>query len=319
MTGTVDIIIVNWNSRELLGRCLMSISTLAREHSHISEVIVVDNASSDGSADSLPDCNCRLSVTRNRENAGFAAACNQGAALGRGAYILFLNPDTEMRPGVLERAMRAYDECGTDVPSAIGVQLITGSGDVARSCARFPTPTRIILTSIGVTKLWPAVFTPQLMSDWDHLSSRRVDQVIGAFFLVRRRDFEFARGFDERFFVYYEEVDYCKRWSSVGRSCLYLADVRLIHHEHGSSRHVVDIALFYSLRSRLLYAGKHFGIAGRIGAYVGALLVEPFSRLAKAMLAGRQDGMTATMSAYRYLVRWIVSGEPKKSAERRIG
>lgn len=142
----VDIVIVNWNSRSLLRECLSALdqSTIA----DMLSVIIVDNASTDGSADGLLTRRVRVDLVRNAENRGFAAACNQGAARGQAAFILFLNPDVRVGSDTIANAARYLDDpvnCGVGI---LGVQLVDPDGKVQRSCAREPTTSGLLLQSL---------------------------------------------------------------------------------------------------------------------------------------------------------------------------
>ena len=152
------------------------------------------------------------------------------------------------------------------------------------------------------------------MSEWDHATNRDVDQVIGAFFLIRRTVFEALNGFDERFFVYFEEVDVSYRARQAGWRSVYLATARAFHAGGGTSQQVKAARLFYSLRSRLLYGFKHFSRL-RAWALVGVtLLVEPISRLVFSAIRGGREDVLNTLRAYGMLWRAlpsILKGRPR--------
>jgi GT2 family glycosyltransferase len=143
------------------------------------------------------------------------------------------------------------------------------------------------------------------MAEWDHAQTRQVDQVIGAFFLVRRGLFESLHGFDERFFVYFEEVDFAYRARQAGWLSVYLADAQAFHAGGGTSNQVKARRLFYSLRSRLLYAFKHFSWTGAVGVLLATLLLEPVSRTALALFRHSWAGLKETWAAYGMLWRWL--------------
>ena len=243
---------------------------------------MVDNASQDGSAsiDAPPDLH--VVVIRNDRNLGFAAACNQGARACREPYILFLNPDTELDASSLSGPLQrlASDEAGRI--GIIGIALIDARGERQRNVARFPTPMGMFGQAVGLDRLAPRLVRPQFLVDWDHLDTREVDQVPGAFMLMRHRDFERLGGFDERFFLYMEDVDLVSRAHKAGLASLYVADCALRHIGGGSTQAVKDKRLFYLLRSRVLYARKHFGLWGYGLAVAASMLLEPASRLCVA-------------------------------------
>jgi hypothetical protein len=307
--SSLDIVIVNWNAGELLARCLASVPKAIDATFELRRIIVVDNASTDGSADALSVPGVPIIVLRNAENRGFAAACNQGAAASDAEFVLFLNPDTELYERSLSAPLAYLAEPGHRDVGIVGVQLIDGTGRVARSCARFPTPKRFFAHITGIDRVLPGAGSA--MRDWDHASTREVDQVIGAFFFVRRSVFSALAGFDERFFVYYEELDFSYRANLAGIRSVYLADVQAFHEGEGTTRNVKAFRLFLNLRSRMLYAQKHFSPVGAATTILGTVGIEPLTRAAHALLAG--SGLRETAAGYakiwRALPRLLVRPE----------
>lgn len=305
----VDVIIINWNSGSQLRECIESV--LEHGGNHVSKLIVVDNASTDGSGDviaSLP----RVQIIRSPINLGFAAACNLGAGEGNSPYILFLNPDTRLEPGALSVPLSFMDGPeGKDI-GICGIQLFDDTGKVSRTCARFPSFSRITSSVLGLNKIPGCESLGMSMQEWDHEESRIVDQVIGAFFMVRRKLFAELGGFDERFFVYFEEVDFSARAKLNGWKSIYLAGVRAYHAGGGTSRQVKDRRLFYYLRSRIIYGFKHFP-RWQAWALVGLTSgIEPVSRIFWCMARRDFSGARHTISAYRMFWRSlgkIIRGE----------
>lgn len=285
MTATVDIVIVNWNSGALLRQCLASIPSALQDGAISARVVVVDNASQDGSCDDLTLPGHVLAVVRNSFNAGFAAACNQGARQTRGEYILFLNPDTRLLPGSLAIPLQFMQQAENARIGICGVQLFDGQGRLARSCARFPSLGNILAKMLGLSFIFPRA--GMTMREWDHLESRQVDQVMGAYFLVRRSVFEALGGFDQRFLVYFEDVDFALRARRAGWFSHYLASVGIHHAGGGTTSNVKARRLFYFLRSRILYAGKHFSLPGAVAHLLLTLMLEPLARLLFALGRGR--------------------------------
>jgi GT2 family glycosyltransferase len=138
------------------------------------------------------------------------------------------------------------------------------------------------------------------MTDWDHKTSRPVDQLIGAFFLTRRALFEHLGGFDERFFVYFEEVDFSYRAWKQGWQSYYLSEATAYHRGQGTTDRIKGLRLFYSLRSRIQYAHKHFGRPRAVALAFGSLCIEPWSRLALGL---RDSSARATIEGYLKLWR----------------
>ena len=252
----IDIVIVNWNSGNQLNKCLASIARLRCDT--ISKVIVIDNDSFDGSADNLEAVGLPLQTIYNSTNMGFARACNQGARECDSPYLLFLNPDTEIYENSLTGPLAFMEKPEHSAIGICGIQLIDEKNIISRSCARFPSIVRFGSQAIGIDKLPGLKGTGVHMNDWDHLSSKSIDHVIGAFFFIRRCLFDILNGFDERFFVYLEDVDFSFRAKKAGWGSYYLANAQAFHKGGGSSQRVKATRLFYALQSKLLYGFKHF-------------------------------------------------------------
>jgi len=297
-TASLDIIIVNWNTGQQLRDCLDSICAAGQDGLHLGRIVVVDNASSDGSADELDDVLPPVTVIRNSENAGFAAACNQGAAGSRDDYILFLNPDARLYQNSLSVPVTFMEKAANQRVGICGIQLVDDQGRVSRNCARFPTPSIIISSMLGLDIFLPRWFSSHFMKEWDHGSNREVDQVMGAFFLVRRKVFEAFGGFDERFFVYFEDVDFSFRARKAGWQSMYLCEAQAFHRGAGSSEQVKAKRLFYVLRSRLLYGYKHFGYLPATGLLLATILVEPVARLVWHIGQRAPSEVIATLVGY---------------------
>lgn len=286
MTASVDVVIVNWNSGEFLRQCLASVSSALHNDALSARVVVVDNASRDGSCDNLPVSDYyALVVIRNSHNVGFAAACNQGVRQTAGEYVLFLNPDTLLLPGSLAIPLQFMQREGHSMIGICGVQILDNQGRVARSCARFPSSRNILAKILGIAYFFP--YAGMTMREWDHLESQQVDQVMGAYFLVRRSVFEALNGFDERFLVYFEDVDFALRARQAGWNSYYLANARIFHEGGGTTRNIKGRRLFYFLRSRMLYVGKHVPLPGAILHMMLTLAMEPLARLVFALVRGK--------------------------------
>jgi len=280
----LDIVIVNWNSGRQLADCLASLADAKTGEFELGQVVIVDNDSSDDSLQGVEDFILPLRVIRNVDNRGFAAACNQGALAGGAEYILFLNPDTRLFSVSLTEPLSFMERAENRSIGITGIQLVDDSGQVARSCARFPTPATILAQMLALDRLLPQIFPPHFMTEWDHAESRNVDQVIGAFFLTRRALYQALGGFDERFFVYFEEVDFSFRARQAGWRSFYLAGAEAYHKGEGTSAQAKAARLFYYLRSRIRFCFKHFALPAAVGIMLATLLLEPLSRLALATL-----------------------------------
>lgn len=303
----IDVVIVNWNSGELLQNCVKTV--ISEKGSLVKSIYVIDNDSSDNSVDFLGNLN-EILLIKNKENIGFGAACNQGGCLATAKYILFLNPDSKIFKETLSETLNFMERKESSSIGICGVQQIDSANQVAKTCSRFPTPLRLLFKALGADKLFPKLGI--LMSDWNHASTRQVDQVIGAFFFVRTSVFRQLSGFDESFFVYYEEVDFSYRAKLLGWDSFYFASAQAFHEGGGSSKNIKAKRLFYSLRSRIVYAHKHFSHIGFFVTLVATLVIEPFSRCSMAALKLSASTLKETslgfMMLYKWLPKWFFRG-----------
>ena len=299
---TVDIIIVNWNSRDALSACLCSVDKTNRTAFSLASVIIVDNASEDGSVERVSSSHHQVRVIKNQSNRGFAAACNQGAKEVTGDYLLFLNPDVSLFDESLESPLRFMENRNNEHYGICGIQLTDKNGHISRTCAAFPTCRSILIQSLGLNRLFPQWFNSYFMGTWPHQESRQVDHVIGAFFLVRRSLFDLLGGFDERFFVYLEDLDFSFRAHLLGFRSFYLADVQAYHEGGGCSEQIRGMRLFYSLRSRLLYVFKHLGICSSVVVFLSTLVLEPLTRICLGIFHRSEREILETLEAYARLL-----------------
>jgi N-acetylglucosaminyl-diphospho-decaprenol L-rhamnosyltransferase len=257
----LSIVIVNWNVRELLRHCLDSImSNLQPPTSNFQiEVIVVDNASSDGSVAMLEKEFPQVRLIANGENLGFTVGNNQGIAISRGRYILLLNPDTEIVGDVLTTMVEYMD----DHPQvgALGPKLLNPDGSIQSSRRRFPTLATAFLESTILQQWFPdnAVLRRYYIHDRPDDEVQEVDWVTGACLLVRRETMEEVGLLDEGFFMYSEELDWCRRIKAQGWEIAYLPTAEVTHHGGQSSEQVKSFQHIQFQRSKIRYFRKHHG------------------------------------------------------------
>jgi GT2 family glycosyltransferase len=300
---TCDIVIVNWNTGPLLARCLGSLKGAQSGVFRLGTVVVVDNASTDGSADAGMPAPPALRLLRNPRNEGFARACNQGAAAASGSHILFLNPDTSVPGDCLDRLF-AWLAARPDFARAIvGIQLVDAEGRISVTCSRFPTLRGVLAKTLGLERPLARFGWSQPMLEFDHCESRAVDQVMGAFLLIPRALFNELGGFSEKYFLYYEEVDLCRRAHLLGAPVVFCAETSATHIGGGSSASVPVRRLFLNLRSRLIYYRANFGWPAFSAAAFLTLAVEPLTRLLRLALGWRLAGMGDVLRAYGRLYR----------------
>ena len=154
--------------------------------------------------------------------------------------------------------------------------------------------------SLGIDRFGIPLFPPHFLKAWKHDETRQVDQVMGAFFFVRRSLFERLAGFDERFFVYYEDLDCALRAKAIGYNSVYMANARVYHKGQGTTSKIVDRRLFYVNRSRALYARKHFSAPGAFVVISVMLVIEPVTRFVAALFS-KVNSPLAVLRGYRML------------------
>ena len=302
MPPSFDVIIVNWNSSAVLERCLASLAACRRANFAISRIVVVDNASADGCAavvNRFPE----VRLIQNASNAGFAAACNQGARGSQADYCLFLNPDTALEPGTLAEVAAFMEQPASSRIGICGIKLLDEQGRVGLCCARFPTLRTCLVEMSGLDKLMPGIFRSNQFKPGELNASREVDQVMGAFFAIRRPLFEALGGFDERFFVYFEEVDLSLRARQMGAGSYFLSSASAVHTGRVSSDQSKSLRLVYYVRSRLLYSRKHWGRWSSWIVLLAGFTVEPAARICWAAFGRSQSNLAQTFQTYVNLYR----------------
>jgi N-acetylglucosaminyl-diphospho-decaprenol L-rhamnosyltransferase len=264
LTLSLGIVIVHYNTPADLARCLASLRDEAATCPH--EIVVVDNASTEPGLDEVIAQHPEVRWLRNTDNRGYSRGCNQGMAALPADYHLILNPDIVVLPGSLQSLL----EFAERHPRAglIGPQLLNEDGSIQESCRRFYTLKTLLLRRTLLGKLFPRSQTVarHLMRDFDHATPRPVDWVLGGCLLVRREALQRCGPMDERYFLYFEDVDWCFRMWQSGFEVLYHPDARFVHrHRRASARgalhrsfwlHLGSMIAFYEKWSLLVYAAK---------------------------------------------------------------
>jgi GT2 family glycosyltransferase len=299
----ITIIIVNWNSGFHLKNCINSIK-ISEQGSSL-PIVVVDNFSQDNSVNLIQSVDGVKIITL-KENLGFSKACNIGASAASSSLLLFLNPDTIIFKDTILKAVQFMNSPTNSNIGICGVNLSDQEGCVARTCVYFPTPLKFIFQSLGIDRFFKKY--SHFMTGWSHDTNRIVDQVIGAFFLVRRNLFVQLNGFDPRFFMYFEELDFSLRAFNAGWLSIYLANIKAVHFGGGCSKQVKAKRLFYMLRSKILFAIKNFTLPSASIVIIVTMFIEPFIRIFYAILTGSLRKIGQTLYAYTFLFLWAVYG-----------
>jgi len=251
----VSIIIVNWNTKALLCDCLKSIYKQVGDVDF--EVIVVDNASTDGSVDMVNREFPEVIIISNSENRGFAAANNQGIAIAKGRYVLLLNSDTIVLGNAVMKTVvfsDSHPECGV-----VGCRVLNPDKSLQRTCFMFPSILNMLLSLSYLYKLFPKskFFGREQMTWWNRNDTREVDVVTGCFMLIRRKAIKQVGIMDERFFMYGEETDWCYRFKQAGWKVMFTPCAEIIH-LGGASTEQMKPEMTLQLRgSILLFMKKH--------------------------------------------------------------
>lgn len=297
----LSIMIVNWNTGQALLNCLESIFDNPPDQPF--EVILVDNASSDGSAHAAELRYPQVHVIHSPTNRGFAGANNLAFEQAGGEYMLLLNPDTVVYPGALQTLLDFLEE--NPKAGAAGAMLLNPDGSLQPSCSPEPTLGREFMRLFHIKGVRPDGYYE--MSDWDPSSPRRVDTLLGACLMVRREARHETGLMDEAFFMYSEEVDYCRRLRQAGWEIYWVPQARMVH-LGGQSTHQAASKMFLQLYlAKVQYFRKHHGRLAALlyklilfAAGAARLAVAPLTRLRPS---SRSDRQRALIDNYQKLLK----------------
>lgn len=260
-TMSTDVVIVSFNTRELLKKCLESLIRVADELQD-GKIIVVDNASADGSSEMVEHQFPHVHLLRQSTNIGFGPANNRGFAAGTAPYVLFLNSDTVVHPLAILR-LREFLAQNMRF-AAVGPRLVFPDGSFHPSCRRFPTVLRNLWQLSGMeARLGHPHYLCNWLSQKEHRSGIAVDMVSGACFMIKRAIMEKIGGFDEKIFLYEEEMDIFLRIRRLGHRVGYINHAVVEHHHGASSGEKLknDFPLYHQFKSKYYCFRKHYGAA----------------------------------------------------------
>ena len=321
----LSVIIVSWNVRDLLRQCLLSVNSSQYSESSFqssrppntecrilnTEIIVVDNASADGTVEMLRAEFPEARVIPNSKNVGFTRGNNQALAVAQGRYLFLLNPDTELRPGTLQ-TLYDYAEAHPRT-GIIGPRLVYGDGTPQSSRRRFPSLATAFLESTKLQQWFPrnGVLARYYMLDTPDDATQEVDWINGSAMFVRREMYEQIGGLDESFFMYSEELDWCYRAKQAGWHVIYLPTAQVTHYEGKSSEQVVASRDIYFHSSKIRFFRKYRGaLAAEI---LRAFLLSMFAyqlaeESAKWLVGHRRALRAARIKAYAQVLRSGLNG-----------
>lgn len=296
---TCSFIIVNWNAGQFLVDAMASI--YEEWGADDAELIVVDNASDDGSVATARARFPQATLVCNEENLGFARGVNAGLAAAGGDLLFLVNPDAYLLPGSLER-MIAFMNSNPEV-GLMGPQVLNSDRTLQRSARHRPTLGRAIARALALDVLVPSLAFP------DHGHTGDVDVLSGAFWVVRRAALAEVGGLDEGFFMYAEDVDWSRRFAQAGWRVTYFTDAQVVHHGAKSSQHAPTRFFVEMRRADLRYWRKHHGAVPTV-AYALVLTIHHLLRVAAGLLSGlvpgRRSSALSRIRRSRAVISWIV-------------
>ncbi|MGQ9631101.1 MAG: glycosyltransferase family 2 protein [bacterium] len=304
----LSVVIVSYNVRELLLNCLDSIYRNPPPNDF--EVFVVDNASSDGSAEAVRSAFPEVKLIENRENAGFPKANNQGIANSKGKYILLLNPDTVVLDGALAKMidfMEAHPECGI-----LGPRILNPDMTWQRSCFTRLSLLSVLFNVLRLPRLFPQspFFSFHFYGGWRGDSTREVDSVTGACLLIRREALNQIGPMDESLF-WTEDNDLCLRAKNSGWRVFFLHTAEVIHYIGESSKKNVYIKLTRQYLSKVQFFRKHNG-RGSVALLKIVLAAEILAKIAVravGLILNRPPDCRIRLKAYFIVLKEFVMGE----------
>lgn len=254
---TLSIIIVNYNVKLLLKSCLDSV-TQAMQNLQ-AEVVVVDNSSTDDSIGYLQPIFPKFRFICNAANEGFAKANNKGLAIATGNFILFLNPDTTVPADCFTKCLKFFQD--HPEAGALGVKMVNGNNQFLKESKRgFPSPVVSFWKMTGITGMFPRspVFSKYYLGHLDENRTHEVDVLSGAFMMVKKEVLDKTGGFDERFFMYAEDIDLSYRIKKSGYKNYYFANTTITHYKGSSTKKDVKyVRQFYKAMSQ--FVKKYYG------------------------------------------------------------
>lgn len=309
----VSIVIVSWKVRELLDRCLVTLREA--EPDLVAEILVVDNDSKDGTLEMLAARHPHVIAVDAGQNLGFSGGNNLGFARATGRTVLLLNPDTEVRSRAISRLLAVLDS-SPDL-GIVGPKILLPSGKIQLPCARrFPTLANQAIEILGLSHKFPKsrIAGHYRMSDWDHLDERDVEAVSGCCLLVRRDLLAALGGFDESFFMYGEDLDFCWRARRRGARIRYVPSAEILHWSEQSSAQNESPMFVETFESMYKFFLKNRGlpVAGAYRALLGGTSAAWIAAEGlRAFLVGGEKAKhlrAHVIPMYRTILGWAVRG-----------
>ncbi len=306
----LSIIIVNWNVKDLLRNCLISLLNSETKFLRY-EIIVVDSASSDGSATMVRDEFPQVRLIASIENLGYAKGNNVGLVVAQGHYLLLLNPDTVVTPHALLEMVNMMNE--QPRVGVLGPQLLWPDGTVQSSRRRFPTLGSLFWESTLLGQWFPRNGYAQHyhLADHPHDIPQKVDWLVGAAMLIRRQAWQQVGFLDQSLFMYFEETDWCRRCAAIGWEIHYLPTAQIVHYEGKSSEQVGVSRTIRFQRSKIRYTQKYFGRGWATILHLFLWLTFAWQLLEESVkwfIGHRRALRKERITAYSQLLRQLIFG-----------
>ncbi|HPL63714.1 MAG TPA: glycosyltransferase family 2 protein [Syntrophales bacterium] len=290
----VSVVVVSWNTREILLDCLRSaLSTKDRLNM---EITVVDNGSVDGSPEAVREYFPGVRIIRNGANLGFSRANNAGIRASTGKYICLVNSDVIFTENCIPLLFDHMEK--NPLIGILGPQIIGRDGEVQRSCMGFPTVWNSLCRALALDAIFPnsKLLGGQLLTYWPHDTTREVDVVNGCFWMVRRAALDMVGLLDEKFFIYGEDVDWCRRFRSRNWKVAFYPEAQAVHLGGASSARMPVRFYLEMHRANLQYWKKHHGRRAQ-NLYRLTLILHDAVRLAAfALLSARDEDRAGSVS-----------------------
>lgn len=308
---SISVIIVSWNARDYLRDCLNSICQTGADC--IQEVIVVDNASKDGSPEMVGEEFPEATLIRAGENLGFARANNLAMKCAKGSVFALVNSDVIVHQGCLE-TLAAFLDHHNDV-GLVGPRVIGGDGKLQRTCRKVPNVWNTVCRILSLDRVFPdwQIFSGFEVSYRNHENCAEAEVLSGCFCVVRKKAVDEVGGMDEQFFFYAEDIDWCKRFRDAGWKIMFVPEATATHFGGASTS---NAPLHYSieiLRATLKYWRKHHGIVGKIVCYLLIVAHHGFRLLIRsvqqALFLGRTVDSKHKFKEDIVCLCWLLTGK----------
>jgi len=312
----LSIIIVTWNGKRYALECLTSLCQLDTRSSM--EIIVVDNASTDGTPEAIRQQFPDVRLVGNKDNLGFAKANNIGIELSRGSYVCLVNSDVVVPPGCFEK-MVGYMQQNPTI-GLLGPKMLSPDGGIGPSVMHLPTVWNTMCCALGLHSAFPNsdLFGGYLMPNFDYTKTADVEVLTGWFWMTPRAALLQVGGLDERFFMYGEDIDWSHRFLEAGWRVVYYADAEALHYGAASSGQAPTRFYIEMRRANLQYFRKHHGSLRTLG-YFFALWLHEIVRIAGYGLLYCFNRFKRTEAAFKVdrsmsCIKWLMgSGSPAAS------